>query len=187
MSKLPPPKPLHPSPLTASETWAEVHAHDRVTRYRRSGAGRAVVVLLAAEAAPLWPGLGRTLAPRCRVITPELPSPGTDVVDWLGEFLEGLGVSDVGLVAAGHLCVPAFELTFGDVDQIARLVLVPDGDGDGPGGGPTYVENDVAHAAGSPALPLLVVGRAVPDEQALLVVERFLLGEDTTDLGHSTC
>jgi hypothetical protein len=180
------PNPPHP-PMAASETWAEVRAHDRVTRYRRSGAGRAVVVLLAADCAPLWPGLGRTLAPRCRVITPEPPPAGADVVAWLGEFLEGLGVSDVGLVAAGDLCVPAFELTFGNVDQITRLVLVPDGDG--PGGGPTYIEDDVAHAAGAPAVPLLVVGRAVPDEQALLVVERFLLGEDTTGdgLGHSTC
>jgi len=40
-----------------TEWWAEVRAHDRVVRYRRSGAGPAVVLLQPAAPTPLWPEL----------------------------------------------------------------------------------------------------------------------------------
>jgi hypothetical protein len=61
------------------ETWAEVRAHDHVMRYRRSGTGRAVLVLRSADGAEaLWPELHDALAARFRLIIPEVPR-GTDV------------------------------------------------------------------------------------------------------------
>src|SRR5581483_12280075 len=98
-----------------SATCAEVLAHDRVMRYRRFGAGPAVLLLGEPEAdGALWPELHRVLAARFRLIVPELPDARTDVTAWLGDFLEGLGTSGVAIVAADPFCVPALELALLD-------------------------------------------------------------------------
>jgi len=177
----PPALPL-PLPRTAAadgrapETWAEVRAHDHVMRYRRSGAGRVVLVLHAdgddGAADSLWPELAAALAERFRLIVPEAPADGADVADvsaWLGDFLEGLGAAGVALVAADRLCIPALELALLDADQIARVVLVPGGPATESG-----LDGALATTARRTSIPLLVVRRGTPAAEAVPLVMGFL-------------
>jgi hypothetical protein len=151
------------------EGWAEVRAHDQVMRYRRVGAGRAVLVLAPSHGAhALPPDVVHALAARFRLILPEVPdgSHSTDwVVGWLADFLDGLGTTGVAVIAAGAFCAPAVELARRDADQVARVVLVPGSPGAGAGraAGPLA---ERPHAAG-PSLQLLdgepsAVGLALP-------------------------
>ena len=173
----PPALPL-PLPRTAAadgrapESWAEVRAHNHVMRYRRSGAGRVVLVLHPADddgADSLWPELAAALAERFRLIVPEAPADGADVSAWLGDFLEGLGVSGVALVAADRLCIPALELALLDADQIARVVLVPGGPATESG-----LDGALATTARRTSIPLLVVRRGTPAAEAVPLVMGFL-------------
>ena len=114
-----------PSANSRPESWAEVHAHDQVMRYRRSGAGRAVLLLREAnEAESLWPELVEALGASFRLIVPDVPSDTADVTEWLADFLEGIGMPSMGVVAVDELCVAALALASHDADQIARIVLV---------------------------------------------------------------
>ena len=175
--------PSAPSPLPArpADAWAEVRAHDQVMRYRRSGAGRAVLVLGAPHggngangihgangAGQLWPELPDALAARFRLIVPELPTAGADAA-WLADFLEGLGTPGVAVVAAEPFCTPALELACRDADQIARVVLVPLTEAGGE-----WVLGTSARAAG---VALLVVARELAAGEALPLVARFLAGD----------
>ena len=167
--------PALPPATRPPETWAEVRAHDHVMRYRRSGAGRVVLVLHAdgddGAADSLWPELAAALAERFRLIVPEAPADGADVSAWLGDFLEGLGVSGVALVAADRLCIPALELALLDTDQIARVVLVPGGRGT-----ETVLDGALATSARQASLPLLIVRRGMPADEAVPLVTGFLAG-----------
>src|SRR6185503_13188725 len=97
--------------LDSPETWAEVRAHHRVTRYRRSGAGRALLLLRSnEEAEALWPELLDALHEAFRLIMPEVPPEGGDAADWLADFMEGLGMPNVCVVASDTLALPALEL-----------------------------------------------------------------------------
>jgi hypothetical protein len=143
-------------------------------RYRRSGSGRAVLVLCAGCAEPLWPELAGALAARFRLIVPEVPR-GADVAAWLAHFLEGLGAAGVTVVAADGFCLPALELALLGADQVARVVLVPgreDGDGEAALDGVL----GVALGTSAGAVPLLVVRRGLPAGEALPAVTRFLAG-----------
>jgi hypothetical protein len=166
-----------PNPSTAAaarspDTWAEVRAHDHVMRYRRSGTGRAVLVLCSADGAEeLWPELADALAARFRLIVPDLP-PGVDVAGWLGEFLEGLGSAGVAVVAADPFCVPALELALLDADQVARIVLVPGGEV-----GETGLAGALATTTRAASVSLLVVRRGLSAGDALPLVTRFLEGD----------
>ena len=163
------------SPATAlpADSWAEVRAHDHVMRYRRSGAGRAVLLLCSADVPdPLWPGLTNALAGHLRLIVPELPANGGDVAAWLAEFLEGLGTSGVAIVAADQFCIPALELALLDAGQVARVVLVPGGRA-----GETGLDGALATTARQSAVPLLIVRRGLAAAEALPLVTRFLVGD----------
>src|SRR5687768_2937389 len=95
----------------ATESWAEVRAHDQVIRYRRIGVGRPVLVLHSPDDPdPLWPELLDTLGASYRVIVPDAPERETDVTTWLTGFLEGLGAISVRIVASDRFCMPALEL-----------------------------------------------------------------------------
>ncbi len=153
------------------ETWAEVRAHDHVMRYRRSGVGRAVLVLRSAdEPEPLWPELADALAARFRVIIPEMPA-AADVAAWLTDFLEGLGTASVAVVAAEPFCIPALELALLDADQVARLVLVPGGQAEETG-----LDGALATTTRGASMPLLVVRRGLSAGEALPLVMCFLTG-----------
>jgi len=171
----PPAMPRSPLPDTvrAATSWAEVRANGRVIRYRRSGVGRAVLLLSPPDQSePLWPELLDELAVSFRLITPEPPADEADVACWLGTFLEGLGVSNVGIVAAGCFCIPALELALSRGDQIARLVLVPDGRGsrlEGRGA----LEPATRHLS----VGLLVVQRGQRATETVPLVTGFLSGD----------
>jgi hypothetical protein len=162
-----------PNAASAStlDSWAEVRARDRVIRYRRSGNGRAVLVLDTANRSSLWPALMHVLGSNFRVIIPEVPTGNANDEAWLAEFLEGLGTMPVSLIAANDFCVPALDLVLRDVISISHLVLVPDGEADEPGR-----EGAVATGAGPSSVPLLIARRGVDVIDALPTILRFLSG-----------
>jgi pimeloyl-ACP methyl ester carboxylesterase len=169
----------NPSTLPARHdaTWAEVRAHDHVMRYRRSGAGQALLLLSPAESGDaLWPELADALATGFRVIRPEIPDDGADVAAWLADFLEGLGVARVAVLACDGFCLPALELALLGADQVARLALVPGGRA-----GDTGLDGALAARAPGAAVPLLVARRGLPAAEALPLVRHFLAGHGADD------
>ena len=160
-------------PARHETTWSEVRAHDHVMRYRRSGAGPAVLLLHPGEASDaLWPELLHVLSSSFRIILPDLPDDADDVATWLADFLEGLGFAHVAVLAAAGFCLPALELALLDADQIARVVLVPGGRAEETG-----LDGALATGSRDTEVPLLVVRRGLPAGEALPLVTRFLAGE----------
>lgn len=160
------------APPFPADTWAEVRTRDRVMRYRRSGTGASVVLLQAAgEPDALWPELGDELASRFRLIVPDPPGAGTDVAGWLADFLEGLGLTGIAVIASSAFCIPALELALLGAGQVRRIVLVPDGSAaeTGLGGTLETTARDVAE--------LLVVRRGSPSDDAVVLIGRFLAAE----------
>lgn len=157
------------NPIDTSAPWSEVRTADRVTRYRRSGAGP-TLLLLGADAgpSPLSPDLVDELGLRFRCIVPEVPS-GPNAVAWLAEFLEGLGVPDVMILAANHLCIPVIELAFRDPDRTKRIVLIPDGEPD-----ESTSEGALTTSIGTGLIPLLVVRPGSSASDTLRMVTEFL-------------
>jgi hypothetical protein len=154
-----------------ADAWAEVRARENVTRYRRSGAGQAVLLLDRTGNASLWPELLHVLGANFRVIAPEIPSGYANHATWIPEFLEGLGAASVTVVAASDFVVPALDLALRDVHQVTRLVLVPDGESDEPA-----TAGAVTTSAGPAGVPLLVVRRGLPADEALPLIAKFLSG-----------
>src|SRR5215510_12757759 len=112
------------------EGWAEVRAHDRVVRYRRSGAGPVVLLIQPAEAAaPLWPELLDLIATDTRLVVPEPPADESEVEEWLSALLEGLGTRNTTIVATEGFCIAALERTLLSPEQIARVIIVCSGRG----------------------------------------------------------
>lgn len=155
---------------SATDSWSEVRARDQVTRYRRSGAGQAILLLDGAAGSSLWPELTDVLGANFRLIVPELPPGSAGQAAALAEFLEGLGTMSVSVVAASDYAVPALELALRGVHQVARLVLVPAGDSDDP------TSSTFATAAGLESVPLLIVWRGLEAGKALSAITRFLGG-----------
>lgn len=156
------------------ESWAEIRAYDLVMRYRCLGVGAPLLLLApGSDPPPLWPELTRLLAIRFRMLVPAIP-PGTSAGDWLTTFLEGLGTTEMSVVATGPLCMPALELALRDVDQIARILLVPEDDADA-----LAADGALTSGGSSARMPLLVVGRGMPAEEAVPLVMRFLEDGDS--------
>lgn len=151
-------------------TVAEVRAHDQVMRYRRAGAGRPLVLLRAAVGPEsVWPELDADLVARFRVFIPELPPDCEDVAAWTKDFLEGVGLDRVLLVAAEPCCLSALELALLGADLIERLVLVPSGLA-----GETGLDGTLATTLAGVSVPLLVVRRGLSAAEALPLVRNFL-------------
>jgi pimeloyl-ACP methyl ester carboxylesterase len=153
------------------EPSAEVRAHNQVIRYHRSGTGP-VVLLLGADAdpSPLWPEVLGALTNGFRLIVPVLPVVDT-AAQLLADFLEGLGVAGVSVIASSQYCIPALELALRDVDQIARVVLVPDG-----GSAGSAWDGALTTRAREASVPLLVIRRGTPASEALTLLAHFLAG-----------
>lgn len=160
-----------------TETWAEVRARDHVMRYRRSGAGPAVLLLGSPECPDLiWPELVAELRERFRLIVPELSAAdGGNPTALLAAFLEGIGMASAAVVAVDTLCVAALELALRGGEQIGRLVLVPDGPVEDTG-----LEGALA-TGNRQAIPLLVVRRSLPASEAVPLITGFLDGGNAPD------
>src|SRR5690242_17796873 len=101
--------PTSPAPLT--DAVAEVRVGDLTTRYRRSGAGRPVVVLQpSGDAGADSSRLASLLSEHCRVIVPELPAEVTDAAAWLRDFLDALGIERAAVVVPEQLGIAALDL-----------------------------------------------------------------------------
>jgi len=165
---------LNPTSTTPpAESWAEVRAHNQVMRYRRAGSGRSTLLLRPeANAGALWPELTVSLRTSFRVIEPVVPRLVSDAAAWLTDFLDGLGLEQVALVAADELILPALELALLDPERVARLVFVPvDRDGTG------RLDLVLASSARGLAAPLLVSPRDTRSGDAVRRVTDFLGGE----------
>jgi pimeloyl-ACP methyl ester carboxylesterase len=153
-----------------AETVAEVRAHDQVMRYRRAGAGRPLVVLRGVDDADaLWPELDAELVSRFRVVTPALPADCADVAAWVTDFLEGLGLDRVAVLAAEPCCLSALELALLNAGQVERLVLVPAG-----AVGENGLDGTLATTLAGVSVPLIVVRRGLPADVALPLLRQFL-------------
>ncbi|HEV2130838.1 MAG TPA: hypothetical protein VGR27_07040 [Longimicrobiaceae bacterium] len=164
------------------------------TYYARLGSGEPILVLGSGEARDsLGSFLLVPLAARFRVIAPEplvedgkatLMLPGSAGApafsSWLRDFLDGLGVEQVSIVAEGKLAIPSLCFTLSDPGRVERLVLLyPDAPG------PLPVESvigEVLHPSETPLLVLRVGGEAGDPSSPLgpqlcEVVIQFLSGE----------
>jgi hypothetical protein len=140
-------------------------------RYRRSGTGPTLLLLGAeAESSPLSTELVASLGARFRVIVPDVP-PSASVTEWVAEFLEGLGTCEVAILAANHLCMPTIELAFRGIEQIKRLVLIPDGEPDD-----STSEGAITAAVGAPAIPVLILRPGLGADESPSLVTSFLAG-----------
>lgn len=149
-----------------------MRSRDRVTRYRRSGSGPAVLLLQSSEGGgAIWPELPRALEDSYRLIVPDPPPGGTDIAHWLADFLEGLGHSPVAVLASDDFCMPVLELALLGADHVTRVVLVPAGTATETG-----LEGTLATSIRDEAVALLVVRRGIPAAEALPLVTRFLGG-----------
>lgn len=162
------------SNLTATsppgDSFAEVRAHDQVMRYRRAGAGRPLLVLRSShEPHPLWAELDDALVGAFRVLTPDVPSAGVDVVAWMRDFLEGVGLERVTIIADDSLCITALEMVLLNADQVERMVLVPAGNA-----GETGLDGTLATSLAGVAVPLLVVRRGLSAHEAVPLLMQFL-------------
>ncbi len=151
------------------EIRAEVRVRDQIMRYSRTGSGLPVVMLGSpTDPEPLWAGLHRAIAERFRLIVPDLPRCDTDIAAWLTAFLEGLGSTDVRIVASSEFCMAALDLVLADLDRIARVVLVTHGKAGGPG-----VDSTLATGTLRTSVPLLVVRQGTPASEAVPLVVGF--------------
>jgi pimeloyl-ACP methyl ester carboxylesterase len=164
-----------PNPPSTT-AFAEVRAHDQVMRYRRAGAGRPLLVLRSAlDPDSLWPELEASLTGAFRVLTPEVPAGCGDVASWLGGFMEGVGLDRVALLAADGCCLSALELALLGSDRVERLVLVPAGNA-----GETGLDGTLATSLDGIAIPLLVVRRGLPADEAIPLLTQFLESRNAT-------
>ena len=153
------------------QTWGEVHANQRVMRYRHSGAGPAVMLLgadVAGHSSDLWPELPGLLQAHFRVVIPQLPHNIDDVALSLQCLLDGVGASGIGLIAGGPYCYPATELALGPngSEYISRLILVGDNN---TGEHPTdFASSDAL------SVPLLVLSRRMSVAKAMSAALPFL-------------
>lgn len=119
--------PLSSAP--AALTRATVYAGATATEYVRAGCGAPVLLLAERGADPLLTALGarfRVIAPElpCRVVTPE---PGTSAPPfsvWLRDFLDGLGIARVDVVATEAYGVRALSYCLVDPARVGRIALL---------------------------------------------------------------
>ena len=145
---------------------AEVRAHNQVMRYTRYGSG-ALVLLLRDPSPDPWSNFRERLAAHFKVIIPNVPAGTADVPCWLSNMLEGLGGTDVTVVAVGRHCDTGLALALGDHDFVSRVVLIADPDADLP-------DEQVATVRGSQRVRLYVIPRTGDAEDAIALTLRYL-------------
>lgn len=157
------------SPATDTP-WCEIRLGERVTRYRRLGTGRPVVLLSTAPLAePVWPEALEAVAAIHRIYAPEIPSNVKGFGPWLRGFMDGVGAERPSIIATSSLCIPALEYALFDPYRIHSLVLVPEGAADETG-----LDGTISAANSDATLPILVLRREHPAGSAVETLIRFL-------------
>lgn len=155
---------------TIDPPWCEIRLGERVTRYRRLGTGRPVVLLSTAPLAePLWPEALDAVAAVNRIYAPEIPQNVAGFGPWLRGFMDGVGAERPSVIASSSLCIPALEYALFDPYRIHSLVLVPDGAVDETG-----LDGRITTTDGGATLPILVLRREHPAGSAVEMLMRFL-------------
>jgi hypothetical protein len=154
-------------PQDDGRPWCELRAHDRIIRYRCSGAGRSLIVL-GSDGSPFWAVLMAGLDGRFRVILPEAPPEDAELGGWLASLLEGLGTSSIRVIAGDRFQLPAIAIAHEEPDQVSCVVLVSEAAGVVP----------VSEAAAATArMPVLVVSAQEPAASLADRVRDFLYRE----------
>ena len=78
-----------------------------------------------AKANPVWEPLVERLELGHRIVVPQPPPVSADITAWLRGFIEGLGLSDVVLIAGNGTSSAALELASTDDFLVRKLVLMP--------------------------------------------------------------
>lgn len=152
------------------ETWGEIRSRDQIVRYRRSGAGQTVLLLQApGRTRPLWPEVLELLCAGARLIEPEAPAAEEDIPPWLAVTMEGLGLTNVTIVAVEGFCIAALERAIIEPDRVARIILACHS-------GDSMAKLGPEAVARLSAVPLLVVGLEQPVEDVVERVAGFLRG-----------
>ena len=161
----------YPALSPATDTpWCEIRLGERVTRYRRLGTGRPVVLLSTAPSAEaLWPEAIDAVAAVHRIYAPEIPTNVAGFGPWLRGFMDGVGAERPSVIATSALCIPALEYALFDPYRLHSLILVPDGAVDETG-----LDGTIGAANGSATLPILVLRREHPSGSAVEMLMRFL-------------
>ena len=164
------PLPIEVAP--AEGGWSEVRARDQIIRYRRSGAGRAVLLLHARpDTQPLSPALLQAMAAEFRLIVPSAPARDTDVDAWLSALFDGLGAPQIAVIASEEFWAPTLQRALIDPERISAIVLLCANRGSDVLSG-TLGTTDLM-----PAVPLLLVhhdqafGEVLPDVLRFLKLE----------------
>jgi hypothetical protein len=161
----------------ATDCWAEIRIGGQAIRYRRLGAGYPVLVL--ADAAEICPAVADALtqAGTLRLIMPEPPLENVHLAGWLGDFLEGIGATNVGLLATQSFCMAAIELAMFASEQITRAVLVADEPGDFGRWCEGWQHGSLTSASRSGTVPILLVHKGQPMAEIGPLVRDFFGGK----------
>ena len=145
---------------------AVVRVGDTVVEYSRAGSGRPVVLL----GLPSRSGLRIGLSERFKLVVPET-TPTRDLTIWLGSFLDGLGLTQVDVVADGF-SLPVVEFALQEPDRVNRIVLLSFRPGEREA-----VSAALAKRDGQPGNPICIVPDGASSAAAVDEVVRFLLAE----------
>jgi hypothetical protein len=104
---------------------AEVRAHNQVMRYSRFGSGALLLLLLDPSRDPCS-NFRERLAAHFKVIVPNVPAGTANVTGWLSNLLEGLGATDITVVAVGPHWDTGVALALGGNEFVRRVVLIAD-------------------------------------------------------------
>lgn len=166
----------------ASGSYAQVCTADHATRYLRYGSGHPVLVLdcgvgdggpdasvVDARDQIVWPELFERLSRGSRVILPDNPIVGPRFAGWLRGFIDGIGLPPLTLIAAGSICVAAMEFALTDPERVQRLILIPAGAAE-----ENWLSAILTPTRSIANIPMLVVRRTHPGDEADDVIERFI-------------
>ena len=142
---------------------AVVRVGDTVVEYSRAGSGRPVVLLGLPSRSTLRIGLSE----RFKLVVPET-TPAPDLTAWLGSFLDGLGLTQVGVVADGF-ALPVVEFALQEPERVNRIVLLSFQPGERDA-----VDAALAKRDGQPAHPLCIVPHGAPSAAVVEEVLQFL-------------
>jgi pimeloyl-ACP methyl ester carboxylesterase len=163
-------------PVRTGTFRAVVRAGNTVTSYERSGAGHPVLLLVGPDAeiaTPFWLAIRKAIGAQFRLVVPD-PTPSvSDLGEWLGGFLDGLGVEGASLVADERVGVAVIGFALLAPDRVSRLVLVSSNCPDVPNLDGAVGDRATSH-------PLLVVRAQGDPEVVAESVVRFLAGGSGT-------